>query len=293
MLLSMTGFGEANCQSGTRLCHVEMKSVNNRHFKLAYRCPDGLSKYEPDLERLLRESISRGTVQLTIRLNRQATAQVPLINQNLLKSYWQQLRDICDEVGAPAPEISSLLALPGVVDDGELDDESSKQMWSSLETAVAAALYKLQEFRRKEGEAMAADLRLQCEAITGRLGKLAEQGPKVISDYRDRLLARVQELVQSADVQLNANDIIREVSLFADRCDISEEITRLRSHLDQFLSLFQVAGSQGRKLEFLCQEMFREANTIGSKSNDVAVAHTAVEIKTCIERMKEVVANVE
>ncbi len=289
----MTGFGEANCQSGSRLCHVELKSVNNRHFKLAYRCPDGLARYEPDLERLLRETISRGTVQLTIRLNRQATAQVPLINQALLKSYWQQLREMCEDVGAPLPEIAGLLDLPGVVDDGEFDDETAKQFWSALETAITEALGKLQDFRRKEGEAMAADMRQNCAAISACLTKVAERGPQLIAEYRDRLLQRVQELLKSADVQLGANDVIREVSLFADRCDISEEITRLKSHLDQFLSLFEAAGSQGRKLEFLCQEMFREANTIGSKSNDVSVAHAAVEIKTSIERMREIVANVE
>jgi uncharacterized protein (TIGR00255 family) len=289
----MTGFGEANCQSGTRLCHVELKSVNNRHFKLAYRCPDGLARYEPDLERLLRETISRGTVQLTIRLNRQATAQAPLINQGLLKSYWQQLRETCEALGAPLPEIAGLLELPGVVDDGEFDDETAKQFWSALETAITEALGKLQDFRRKEGEAMAADMRQNCAAISACLAKVAERGPQLIAEYRDRLLQRVQDLLKSADVQLGANDVIREVSLFADRCDISEEITRLKSHLDQFLSLFEAAGSQGRKLEFLCQEMFREANTIGSKSNDVSVAHAAVEIKTSIERMREIVANVE
>lgn len=289
----MTGFGEANCQSGTRLCHVELKSVNNRHFKLAYRCPDGLARYEPDLERLLRETISRGTVQLTIRLNRQATAQAPLINQALLKTYWQQLRETCEAVGAPLPEIAGLLDLPGVVDDGEFDDETAKQFWTALETAVTEALGKLQDFRRKEGEAMVADMRQNCAAISACLAKVAERGPQLIAEYRDRLLQRVQDLLKSADVQLGANDVIREVSLFADRCDISEEITRLKSHLDQFVSLFQVAGSQGRKLEFLCQEMFREANTIGSKSNDVSVAHAAVEIKTSIERMREIVANVE
>lgn len=289
----MTGFGEANCQSGTRLCHVELKSVNNRHFKLAYRCPDGLARYEPELERLLRGSISRGTVQLTIRLGRLATTQAPLINQTLLKNYWQQLQSVCEEIGAPAPEVSSLLELPGVVDDGELDEETAKQLWTTVETAAEQALRNLEEFRRKEGEAMTADLRLHCDAISARLGTVAEHGPQQIADYRDRLLARVQELLKSADVQLNANDVLREVSLFADRSDISEEITRLRSHLDQFRSLFAVEGSQGRKLEFLCQEMFREANTIGSKSNDVSVAHAAVEIKTSIERMREVVANVE
>ena len=293
MLLSMTGFGEAECRSGIRSCHVELKSVNNRHFKLAYRCPDGLARFEPELERLLRESITRGTVQLTIRLDRQTSAQAPLINQPLLKSYWQQLQQCCQELGAPPPEISQLAALPGVVDDGQLDEEAAKQFWGPLETAIGEALSNLQQFRRKEGDAMAAELRNQCSLISSRLAGLAERGPKLIADYRDRLLVRVQELLKTTDVQLQPADVLREVSLFADRSDVSEEITRLKSHLDQFLSLFSVEGSQGRKLEFLCQEMFREANTVGSKSNDVGVAHAAVEIKTGIERMREIVANVE
>jgi uncharacterized protein (TIGR00255 family) len=189
--------------------------------------------------------------------------------------------------------MGSLLALPGVADDGELDDETARQLWGPLETAVGEALQNLQQFRRREGEAMVADLRRHCGEIAARLSVVAELGPNVIAEYRDRLLARVRELVASAEIQLNPADVSREVSLFADRCDISEEITRLRSHLDQFLSLFTAAGSQGRKLEFLCQEMFREANTIGSKSNDVGIAHAAVEIKTSIERMREIVANVE
>ncbi|MFO0917019.1 MAG: YicC/YloC family endoribonuclease [Planctomycetaceae bacterium] len=293
MLLSMTGFGDARCQSGSTLCQVELKSVNNRHFKLVLRCPDGLARFEPDLERLLRESISRGTVQLTIRLDRPSVASAPLINQAVLKGYWQQLRDCCQDLGTSSPELTSLLGLPGVIDDGELSEEQAKGLWSSLETGTMEALKKLQDFRRREGEAMVADLRSHCTAITSRLSGLAENGPQLIADYRDRLLTRVKELLKSTDLQLNPSDVLREVSLFADRCDISEEVTRLRSHLDQFESLFQIAGSQGRKLEFLCQEMFREANTIGSKSNDVGVAHAAVEIKTSIERMREVVANVE
>lgn len=293
VLLSMTGFGEAVCHSGTRRCQVELKSVNNRHFKLILRCPDGLARFEPDLERQLRETITRGTVQLTIRLDRQAAAQAPLINQTLLKSYWQQIFQSAKELGALPPEISGLLTLPGIIDDGEFDEDTAKQLWGPLETAVGEALRNLQAFRKKEGEAMAADLKQQCAEIAARLVGLVEFGPKIIADYRDRILARVQELLKSTEVQLNPADVLREVSLFADRCDISEEVTRLRSHLEQVAVLFTVEGSQGRKLEFLCQEMFREANTIGSKSNDIGVSHTAVEIKTCIERMREVAANVE
>lgn len=293
MLLSMTGFGEANGLSGTTACHVELKSVNNRHFKLTYRCPDGLARYEPDLERVLRETISRGTVQLTLRLHRHSAAQGPAINDAVLAGYWEQLQAFCRQHGATAPDLGSLLELPGVVDDGELDEEQARQWGTVLEAVVGESLGKLQDFRRREGEAMAAELRKHCAAILTHVVGLADQGPRIIAEYRNRVLARVQELLKSSEVQLQPTDVLREVSLFADRADINEEIARLKSHVDQFLGLFDAAGSQGRKLEFLCQEMFREANTIGSKSNDVGVAHTAVEIKTAIERMKEIVANVE
>jgi uncharacterized protein (TIGR00255 family) len=290
----MTGFGEANGLSGTTACHVELKSVNNRHFKLTYRCPDGLARYEPELERVLRETISRGTVQLTLRLHRHSAAQGPTINDAVLAGYWEQLKAFCRQnAGAAPPDLGSLLGLPGVVDDGELDDEQARQWGAVLEAVVGEALGKLQEFRRREGEAMAAELRKHCGEILTHVIGLADQGPRIIAEYRNRILTRVQDLLKSSDVHLQPTDVLREVSLFADRADINEELARLKSHVDQFLTLFDAAGSQGRKLEFLCQEMFREANTIGSKSNDVGVAHTAVEIKTAIERMKEIVANVE
>jgi uncharacterized protein (TIGR00255 family) len=289
----MTGFGEASGISGTTACHVELKSVNNRHFKLTYRCPDGLARYEPDLERLLRETISRGTVQLTIRLHRHSAALGPTINDAVLAAYWEQLQAFCRQHGATPPDLGSLLELPGVVDDGELDDEQARQWGAVLEKVVGEALGKLQEFRLCEGEAMAAELRKHCAEILTHVVSLADQGPRLIAEYRNRVLARVQDLLKASDIQLQPTDVLREVSLFADRADINEELARLKSHVDQILGLFDAAGSQGRKLEFLCQEMFREANTVGSKSNDVGVAHTAVEIKTAIERMKEIVANVE
>ena len=140
---------------------------------------------------------------------------------------------------------------------------------------------------------MAAELRSQCHSIASHVDLISTMAPQVIHEYRDKLLQRVNELVKDLDTRLSPADVLREVALHADRCDITEEITRLRSHLTQFLKLVDDTTSQGRKLDFMCQELFREVNTIGSKSNHVGVAHAAVEAKVCVERMREIVQNVE
>ena len=140
---------------------------------------------------------------------------------------------------------------------------------------------------------MADELRSQCAGIATQVDEVAKQAPQVIIEYRDKVLQRVNELVKDLDARLGPADVLREVALHADRCDITEEITRLRSHLAQFLKLLDDSTSQGRKLDFMCQELFREVNTIGSKANHVGIAHAAVEAKVCVERMREIVQNVE
>ncbi|WLD13998.1 YicC/YloC family endoribonuclease [Planctellipticum variicoloris] len=294
MLLSMTGFGESRSQSGDWHLAVELRSINNRHFKLNLRCPDGFFHYEADLERLLRETISRGTVSLTIRLDSAGGAGAPRLNRDVMLSYWNQLRDLSVDLGAPhTPAVAELLQLPGVLDDGRLTAEQVEALWPFVQEGVRAAVVRLDEFRQREGAAMAADLRTQCEAIEKTLGEVVTIAPQVITDYRDKLQQRVQKLLEGTGITLEQDNLIREVAFFADRCDINEEITRLRSHIEQFLGLLAAKTSQGRKLEFLCQEMFRESNTIGSKANHVGVGHAAVDMKTCIERIREVIANIE
>lgn len=293
MLLSMTGFGEARERSDDALCRVELRSVNNRHFKLALRCPDGFLQFEADLEHLLRETITRGTVSLVIRFDRSAASQAPRINAAALEDYWQQLQPICQRLVTPRPELADLLGLPGVLDDGVYDAATARQLWPLVERTVRAAAAQLGEFRRREGASMVDELRVQIQAIAGHVDQITALAPQVIVEYRDKLLARINDLIRDLDTRLGPSDVLREVALHSDRCDITEEITRLRSHLSLFTSLLDEGASQGRKLDFMCQELFRELNTIGSKSNHVAVAHAAMEAKVSVERMREIVQNVE
>lgn len=295
MLLSMTGFGEARAVVEGLHLSAELRSVNNRHFKLTLRSPDLLAPLEADIERVLRETITRGTVSLFLRIDRSANASTARLNADVLAAYWQQLREISRQCpGAlPAESVAQLLMLPGVVDDGRGADADLAVIGPAVEKLVREALDHFQQFRVKEGAAMAADLDKHRQVIIREVDHIAVLAPQVVAEYRDRLLLRVQEVLQKSDVTLTPSDLLREVALFTDRSDISEEIVRLRSHLDQFTQMLKANTSQGRKLEFLCQELFREANTIGSKSNHVGVAHAAVEIKATIERMREVVLNVE
>ena len=293
MLLSMTGYGEARERLDDVLCRIELRSVNNRHFKLSLRCPDGFLQFEAELERVLRETISRGTVSLAIRFDRSANSHAPRINADAVGDYMAQLRSICGSLAVPAPDIAALLTLPGVLEDGAFDATTAQQMWPTVERAVRAAATHMDEFRRREGASMADELRTQCAGIASQVDQISAMAPQVITEYRDKLLLRVNELVKDLDTRLGPADVLREVALHADRCDITEEITRLRSHLGQFLKLLNDSASQGRKLDFMCQELFREVNTIGSKSNHVGIAHAAVEAKVCVERMREIVQNVE
>jgi uncharacterized protein (TIGR00255 family) len=290
----MTGYGEARGTVAGVHVQAELRSVNNRHFKLTLRCPDAWIRFEPDLERVLREQISRGTVTLLLRGQRGAEEASVRLNTNILVAYWKELADAARLAGVPCPaDLATVLTLPGVVEDAAFSEETVEQAGPQLEQLVRDALAKFGDFRSREGAAMTADLRSQCSTIATQIDCIAEVAPQVVAEYRAKLQQRVQEAVRQADVTVTPADLLREVALFTDRSDISEEIVRLRSHVDQVRQLLEAAQSQGRKLEFLCQEMFREANTIGSKSNHVGVAHAAVEIKTAIERMREVVQNVE
>lgn len=290
----MTGFGEARALVAGHHLTAELRSVNNRHFKLTYRAPDILSRFEVDLERVLRETISRGTVMLTLRLDRSQENAAPQLNESVLRAYWSQLESIAASCGVMSPEsLSRLLSLPGIVDDGTWAGFDPTAAGADLEALVRAALDHYQTFRVQEGAAMGADLDRQLAIIDAEVERIAVLAPQVVTEYRERLQQRMQDALQKANVSVGPVDLLREVALFTDRADISEELVRLRSHIEQFRQLLRATTSQGRKLEFLCQEFFREANTIGSKANHVGVAHAAVEIKTAIERMREVVQNLE
>lgn len=290
----MTGHGEAVVQHADRSVGVEVRTVNNRYFKLTVRAGDGLAALESRIEALVRQQVRRGTVQVTIRLDRQPSADSFRLNSQVLAGYRRQLEQLYDQLHiADTIHLESLLALPGVVAERTGLGADCEQEWALIEPVLLEALAGLTRMRADEGRAMAADLSDNCRLVASELEQIAEQAPRVVAAYRDRLTERLNQLLAQYQVSVEPRDIIREVGLFAERSDISEEIVRLRSHLDQFQLLLEDSESNGRKLDFLTQEMFRETNTIGAKANDAGIARHVIEIKAAIERIREMIQNVE
>jgi uncharacterized protein (TIGR00255 family) len=290
----MTGFGEAHRREQDVAVAVELRTINNRYFKLSVRSSEGYSLLEPEIEALIREQIKRGSVQVNLRVDRARSPDDYRLNVSVLDNYRQQLQEIFGrwQLSEGLP-LGSLLQLPGVVDEDPIGSHDPTEDWPLVRQTLLAALENLERMRAKEGQAMQADLRANCGVVASELEAIAGRAPQVIDAYRSRLEERVKKALEDYQVTLNPADLIREVSIYAERSDISEEIVRLRSHLEQFEAFLSGSESAGRKLDFLTQEMFREANTIGSKANDVQIARHVIEIKAAIEKIREMIQNAE
>ena len=293
MLLSMTGFGEAHGQGDEVAITIELKSINSRYLKLNLRAPEGFLSLEPRIESILKTRIQRGTVQLTLRIDRQSSSADYRINNQVLLSYCEQLEKLKMNSEDIPIRLDALLTLPGVVDSQEEQNQHASEYWPLIESVLQEALENLSKMRSDEGQAMATDLFTNCQTISEYIETIDGRADIVVEHYQTRLTERMQKLLVDYDVTIEASDVAREVGLFAERCDISEEIVRLKSHVEQFRGMLKTSHGVGRKLEFLTQEMFREANTIGSKANDSKIAEYIIEIKAAIERMREMVQNVE
>lgn len=294
MLVSMTGFGEATVeQEGLRL-RVEVRSINSRYLKVSVRNNNGIAALESRVEAVVRNTVRRGQVQVSLSINRQPSSEDFQVHTDIIEAYWTQLVSVAKSKGAAEPRnIEWLLSLPGVITERTSPEEDPEGMWPLVEATLAQALAQLDRMRRAEGEAMAADLLENCRAIAEHLDVIQRQAPQVVDEYRQRLTERVNRILAEHDLAIESADVIREVALFADRSDISEEVVRLRSHLEQFSEHVRAEVVSGRKLDFLTQEMVREVNTIGAKANDVTISRHVVEVKAIVERIREMVQNVE
>lgn len=294
MLLSMTGQGDAQWRAPNVTVTVELRAVNSRYFKLAVRGSEGCLAWEPRIETVVRERVRRGTVQVSVQVDRDLAPEHYRLNTSVLDSYCRQWEAFVRARGSAAPlQWETLLTLPGVISEQAADLAELEAGWEACRQALEQALDRLDAMRRSEGQAMARDLCHNCQLIREQLDRIAARAPQVAEAYRLRLTERLNKLLGEYDIRMEPAEVVREVGTFAERSDISEELVRLRIHLDQFLGYVAAPDSTGRKLDFLTQEMFRETNTIGSKANDAAIAGHVVEIKALIERMREMIQNVE
>jgi len=294
VLTSMTGYGEARGQAEGVSALVEVRTINSRHFKLSYRASEGYASLEPDVETVVRETIRRGTVHVNLRVDRRASPDDYRINDSVLENYRWQLEAFTgrnnwtDLVG-----LETLLQLPGSIEEKSRTNLDPHSDWPAIEPVLREALVAVTKMRTDEGAALLVDLAQNGHAIEKLMEEIAKRAPGVSESYQARLSQRVNKSLAELNVTVDPTDLLREVSLFADRSDVSEEVVRLRSHLQQFADALQLPESSGRKLEFIAQEMGREINTIGSKANDAEMSRYVIEIKSVLERIREQIQNVE
>lgn len=293
VIRSMTGFGTATAEIAGGRIAVEIRSVNHRFSEAQVRLPRDLGALEERVRTLVMERIRRGRVEVVI--SRDEAARRPRAfraDTDLAASYVRALRELAASIGVSGDvSLAQLVALPDVL---RLEEErvEAETLWPALESAVRAALEALVAMRMAEGSRLAEDVLARALAVERMTEEIAGRSRLVVRAYADRLWLRLADLL--AEVPLDEARIATELAVFADRSDITEELTRLRSHLDQFRQVVtKEDGAVGRKLEFILQEMGREANTIGSKANDIEITRTVIEMKGELESLREQIQNIE
>jgi len=296
MLSSMTGYGSARRAEGEFVVEAEARSVNNRFLKVSFRAPDPFSKSQKLFEDLVKEKASRGSVDLTLRLRRGETASAFTVQQTVLESYYQQLLETQKKLDIPGEvDLTLLLSLPGSIESSVVvEDEGLAKRLTQVAVEVAReAIDQLAGMRADEGAALQDALFEILAELAGYADQVEGRRPDLLKEYRTRLHSRIAELLEGSEVEFSEDDLVRELSIFAERSDIAEELQRLRSHVAQFQETCQRDEPVGRRLEFIAQEMHREVNTMGAKANDSSLATIVVEMKGLVDRVKEQVLNLE
>jgi uncharacterized protein (TIGR00255 family) len=290
---SMTGYGRGECAQGGLKITVEVSTVNRKQSEISLNLPRELETLEPQVRDEINRRISRGRIVVKVSLHSAngKAAQVQ-VNTALAKAYAREFNRLAKGLKLSGPvTLEMLVRAPGVLESLE-PVANPEAFWPAVEKALGKALGTLVKMREREGEHLSKDLRERMDLIGGAVGRIRAQAPEVQKRYREGLLERIK----AAGVELpNVDDerLLKEVVLFADRADISEELTRLESHFQQFADCVKSKEPVGRTLDFLSQEMNREINTIGSKANDAVVSREVVAVKAELERFREQVQNVE
>jgi uncharacterized protein (TIGR00255 family) len=290
MLKSMTGYGQGTSSGPTFTVTVDLRSVNNRNLDIHWRAPQDLVSLEIPLKKQIQAALSRGRVDVNVNLVQTADA-VFEINRPLIRGYLEALRTIRDEFGLSGEaDLASIIRMPNILIT-PVGNSPSETIAQSIEAAMTKALAALVAMRAVEGHQLQKELLARVQSIERHLAVIEENSTGLIEAYRDKLRKRVSELLEKSVV--DEARLAQEVAYLAERSDITEEITRLKSHLVQLREILGSGGEVGKKLDFLLQEANREANTILSKSSEVSVCDAAIEIKTEVERLREQAQNVE
>ena len=292
MIKSMTGFGRCENHQGSRKFTVEMKAVNHRYFDVSIKMPKKLSFFEAAIRNVLKQYVQRGKLDVFITYEDYAEENVALkYNEELAGQYLKYFRQMAEKFGLKDDiSVSSLGRCPEVftMEEQDIDEE---EIWAELKKAVEGACVQFVKAREQEGEALKTDLLDKLERMDENVTLIEDRYPQIVSEYRSRLEEKVKELL--GDLQIDEGRIAAEVVIFSDKICTDEETVRLRSHIATMKEALIAGGSIGRKLDFIAQEMNREANTILSKANDLATSNVAIDLKTEIEKVREQLQNIE
>lgn len=292
MVYSMTGYGKGNAVLNGKDITVEIKSVNHRYFEYSSRMSRFFSFLDDKIKKQINETVSRGKVEVSLLIkNVEQSDTVVEADVALAKSYYDALCKISDELGLKKPEDVSVIArYEGVLTQNK-NEEDTQQLAEDVSKVVALALDEFMKMKKAEGEKLYDDVMQRLTAIENIVGEIETIAPLRTQKYQDRLYQKLQTILQ--DTQIDSQRILTEAAIFADKVAVDEETVRLRSHIAQYRDILSGDARQGRKLDFLTQELNREANTIGSKSNDLDVTRKVVDIKSEIEKIREQIQNME
>ena len=292
MIKSMTGFGRCEVQKDSRKFTVELKSVNHRYLDVNIRMPKKLNFFETAIRTLLKSYANRGKVDIFITYEDLSQAQVSVkYNAALAAEYLKYLKQMEEEFGLENDvRVSTLSRYPEVFTMEE-QSEDEEELWNGLKEALEGAFGQFVETRKTEGENLKEDILSKLDLLSEQIGYIEERSPQIVAEYRAKLEDKMKELL--ADTQIEESRIAAEVILFADKICTDEEVVRLKSHISHMRNTLEEQDEVGRKLDFIAQEMNREANTILSKANDIEVSDRAISLKTEIEKIREQIQNIE
>lgn len=292
MIKSMTGYGKGRFSNRLGIVSAEIRSVNHKYFDLVSHLPNHLSILEDKVREYVKKRVSRGRITITVFWESKNKTQTPFfLNVKLAKKYYVELTKLRKELGIKEDlGIAQIVSLPEVI-SFEQTTEDIQHIWPCLEKALSDGLNKLNRMREAEGKRLYADLHRRAQAINSDLQRIEAQSPRVIEQYRQNLFKKTAALSEA--VKISEDKIAEEVALYARNCDITEEIIRIKSHLQGLQLSLHNRREAGKELDFIAQEMFREANTIGAKSSDCQIARCVIKIKSQIEKMREQLQNVE
>lgn len=292
MIKSMTGFGRCEILKDSRKFTVELKSVNHRYLDVNIRMPKKLNFFETSIRTLLKSYADRGKVDIFITYEDLSQSQVSVkYNAALAAEYLKYLNQMAEEFSLDNDvRVSTLSRYPEVFTMEECSEDED-ELWNGLKEALEGAFSQFVEMRTKEGERLKEDILLKLDLLSEQIRFIEERSPQIIAEYRTKLEEKMRELLE--DTQIDDNRIAAEVILFADKICTDEEVVRLKSHIQHMKETLEESNGIGRKLDFIAQEMNREANTILSKANDLDISNRAISLKTEIEKIREQIQNIE